>query len=357
MKIAVDARPLSYPANGNGRYLHYMLKYIIPLRKNDSWHLFLNKPIHFEYKDLLELSVTVHYPPFNLPGLLWLNLIIPYQIKTYDLFWGTLAMLPLFYKLRNLPMAMVNFHDLNAFSAQETMAFFNRIQHRMFDRHTIRNADSILCLSKTTGEDILKNFPETHPDKLSIIYPGFLSSKKVKKTKPHTSLQKGFYLCVGTIEPRKNQRLLVEAYQEALSKKADLPPLVLVGRKGWGEDSFFEELLKEKYKGIVYFHQAGEEHLQWCYASAGMFMLPSLHEGFGLPILEAMEHGLPCALSDIPVFREIAPDASFARPDSKEDWVKIFLSRKKLARSKLDRTFWSWEKRARVLSDVMDRFV
>lgn len=353
MKIAIDARPLSYPANGNGRYLHFMLKYIIPLRKNDSWHLFFNKPLHPEYKDLLNLPVTIHYPPVVLPGLLWLNFILPFQIKSFDMFWGTLAMLPLFYRFRNLPVTMVNFHDLNAFSAPQTMTFFNQLQHRLLDGHTIRNADSILCLSKTTGEDIKKHFPGAK--KLHTIYPGFLSSKKVKKIKPLKNLKEGFYLCVGTIEPRKNQRLLIEAYSEALLKNEKLMPLVLIGRKGWGEDILYRDLLDQKYKGIIYLHQASEEHLQWCYAHAGMFMLPSLHEGFGLPILEAMEHGLPCALSDIPVFREIAPGASFARPDRKEDWVRIFLSKKKKVPSRLDRLYWSWEKRAQVLSEVMDQ--
>lgn len=350
MKIGVDARPLAIPGNGNARYLFDMLSGLLPT-KGVSWVLYSHRPVHPDYRPHLErLGAT-----FRLDnswsaktGLLFLNVRIPQWLRedACDVYWGSLSMLP-FFAQRRLPCpSMVNFHDLNAFSAPDTMTWANRWQHRITNGHTLRNANRVLCLSKTTLEDIAGRFPSLK-DRLDLVYPG-VEMKSIRASAPETVRRlKSFFLMVGTIEPRKNQRTVVDAYRAA-SREQKLPPLVIVGRRGWGSDALFEELKAGSIPGIHLLSNASDEELEWCFAHAILYLFPSLHEGFGLPILEAALRKIPMALSDIPVFREAAGKSCFVPPLDRNAWERI-LKNPPRTRLNISKKEWSKASRAAVI--------
>jgi len=135
-----------------------------------------------------------------------------------------------------------------------------------------------------------------------------------------------YVLHVGTLEPRKNLPLLLDAF-EALhtSGEADVPSLVLVGGSGWKSDALKARLAQLERAGWLQLEgYADDDRLADIYRHAEWLALPSLYEGFGLPVVEAMVAGVPLLLSDIPVLREMAGDAAlYASPTDGGAWTEL----------------------------------
>ena len=277
-------------------------------------------------------------------------------------------MLPIHYRRRCRIPAVVNFHDLNSVRAPDTMPLWKRLQHQFFDGRTLQAADRILCLSRTTQADIRAAFPNLPAERLSVVYPGAeLAQGDARQPANIVGTLTGFILCVGTLEPRKNQATLLEAYLAArgASGSRTLPPLVFVGRRGWDENLYRRLNSGELERESVYYQEnVSNEELQWCYRNAAFVTLPSLHEGFGLPVIEAFQLGKPVLLSDIPIFREVGADSRFVETTNLSAWRDALLDYcaridptsglPPLRAPAFDAEFWSHAARARVLSDIMD---
>lgn len=118
-----------------------------------------------------------------------------------------------------------------------------------------------------------------------------------------------YMLMVGTIEPRKNHCFLLDAFEQYL---LDVPVnLVFAGRIGWNMQAFEERLRAHPLLGkrLFFIEKANDETIDYLYKHAFLFVCASIYEGFGLPVLEALGHGLPALVSDTPVFREVGGDA------------------------------------------------
>ena len=300
--IGVDARPLSYGYTGNSRYLIAALKYLVRKDSHFEYRLYSNKEIHPVFLPTLEELKLNLSPIKKFPGILWLNFILPgiLSAENVDIFWGTLQLLPLF----KLPLpTVVNYHDLNFISAPETMSYPNFIQHKLLSSFTLGHADRIFCLSENTKNEISEFKPDI-AEKLTVIYPG---ANRITE-KENDSGTKDFILTISTIEPRKNLRTLIDGYLDVVSHNSEYPyKLVIAGRIGWGEESLVNSLKNGAYsnKGIVFIENPDEGTLAFLLRNCKFFLFPSKHEGFGLPIIEAIVEGKLCITSDIPVFREI----------------------------------------------------
>jgi O-antigen biosynthesis alpha-1,2-rhamnosyltransferase len=117
------------------------------------------------------------------------------------------------------------------------------------------------------------------------------------------------YLMVGTIEPRKNHTYLLQAFEKLWANFPNVP-LCIVGRKGWQSKDFvgMVKTHSQYKKSLHMFHDVSDAELIYCYAHAKALVFPSLVEGFGLPIAEALHKGLPVLASDIPIFREVGQE-------------------------------------------------
>jgi len=356
MKIGIDVRPLAYGITGNSRYLAESLRILLKKRKSDEFFFFSNKQIHPVFNDLLSNNnITLVIEKRMIPGPLYLNFILPSRIRNnkIDRFWGTLQMLPIF-KL-GIP-TYVNYHDLNFVSAKETMAKWNYYQHKFFSPITLRNADRIFCLSQNTSTEISKYFPFAK-DKCTVIYPG-VKKRKFKRT--NGTLPKNFFLTIGTLEPRKNLQRLINAFQKFKEKSPkNRHSLLLLGRKGWGEegDQLYQYLKSDssKKQAIFFLENPSDDILGQAIADCEAFFFPSLHEGFGLPLLEAMIENKRCIASEIPVFKEILQDKNdiYVDPTDTSAWEKSFLTASQFKSNirvpKFSEKNWSWEKTASLL--------
>ena len=130
--------------------------------------------------------------------------------------------------------------------------------------------------------------------------------ERVDATLVRYDLHRGYLLFVGTLQPRKNVAGLLAAYDRLPPRIRAARQLVVVGSYGWGETALAADLRRRTPAGrCVWLEQVDSETLRYLYAGAGAFVFPSLAEGFGLPVLEALGAGLPVVTSDLPSLREI----------------------------------------------------
>ncbi len=133
-----------------------------------------------------------------------------------------------------------------------------------------------------------------------------------------------FGLWVGTLEPRKNLQPLLRAWRLLLRRLPEAPALVLVGRFGWKTETLRHEVEAAQREGwLRHLGYLSDGELAALYRAAAVFVFPSLYEGFGLPVLEALGAGAPVVASDLPVLRELAGDAAvYAPPRDEEIWAR-----------------------------------
>lgn len=137
-----------------------------------------------------------------------------------------------------------------------------------------------------------------------------------------------YALHVGTLEPRKNLSMLIAAWREARRISPAVPPLVLCGGYGWKSEDLRRAVGEGEAGGwVVHLGYVEDTVLASLYSGALLAVSPSLYEGFGLPVVEAMKAGVPVLCSDIPVFREVAADAAlYVAPRNEGAWAEAIVS-------------------------------
>ncbi len=192
-------------------------------------------------------------------------------------------------------------------------------------------ADWVVAISEASRAHYLSVFPHFPEDRIRVIYPCSRfadSSAEGKRPKALDDVPVGgYWLNVGTIEPRKNQRKLVEAYARYLALGGAPMPLVLAGGKGWLMEDFQKHLSELGIDAqIVMTGYVSDEELIWLYRNCYANLYPSLFEGFGLPVLEGMQFGAPTLTSNSTSIPEVAGDAAILlAPEDMEGWAQAML--------------------------------
>jgi O-antigen biosynthesis alpha-1,2-rhamnosyltransferase len=177
-------------------------------------------------------------------------------------------------------------------------------------------ADLLICNSRFTQQcvaDHLAQFPGTFLAPSEVVYLGHDLGPLATGEIRHSRLRSAFaaspasFLCVGTLEPRKNLDTLINAF-ELLWNDGHQVSLILIGREGWLCDDLLVRIRRhgERGKRLFWLNDVGDADLALAYRQASALIFPSVVEGFGLPLVEALSQGLPVVASDIPVFKEIA---------------------------------------------------
>ena len=192
-------------------------------------------------------------------------------------------------------------------------------------------ADWVIAISESSRGHYLRVFPHFPEDRIRVIYPCSRfadSSAKGKRPKALNDIPVGgYWLNVGTIEPRKNQRRLVEAYARYLALGGAPMPLVLAGGRGWLMEDF-QKHLSELGIGaqVVMTGYVSDDELVWLYRNCYANLYPSLFEGFGLPVLEGMQFGAPTLTSNLTSIPEVAGAAAILlAPEDVEVWAQAML--------------------------------
>ncbi len=192
--------------------------------------------------------------------------------------------------------------------------------------HAAKNAAKIITVSNATKEEIVEHL-RVPQEKVVVTYEGVdtqISNKDSKFQIPNSK----FFLYVGNAYPHKNLEKLLQAFQSVKRKALSVKDLklVLVGK----QDYFYKRLEEEVQRmglgrDIIFRHNVTDEELALYYQHALALVIPSLMEGFGLPLLEAMEENCLVVASDIPVFREIAGDIPLYFPPTDVNRLKDML--------------------------------
>ncbi len=208
----------------------------------------------------------------------------------------------------NIPSILV-IHDLCYEEVPEYVSEKNRLYLQKNVPRSIKRSDLVVTISEESKKKIIQ-FYKTPKEKIIITtIPPFTPSGLKKAEKPY---KKDFILFISTLEPRKNVVNLVKAYESSDSDIRDNYSLVLAGGMGWymEEDMKYISDLQSKGLDILTPGYISDKERHNLYCNASIFAFPSHYEGFGMPILEAMHYGIPTVVSDIPVFHEVADDAT-----------------------------------------------
>jgi len=323
LRIGVDIRPFYEPLTGIGWYLYHLLHEI---GKRDDVELYLFGDARVtDYGPVLhaDLPPSAHLCWFDLRGngiisgrwraltaaayVLWMKLI------DADVMFAANYFLP---RLLGAVARrrVVTIHDLTYkrfpdLLQKETLA---NLDYQM--TRELAHADAAICVSESTRQDLL-HFYDIDPSRAITIHSG-LTVPGSDSRLPIPDLPPRYILFVSTIEPRKNLDVLLGAYARLRARGAYDGALVVVGRVGWKAEATRERLRAEGVHHLDYL-PAGQ--LAAVYRGAELFVFPSIYEGFGFPLLEAMAYGVPSIAARSSSLPEIGGDAAlyFEPHDSK----------------------------------------
>lgn len=304
MRIAVDARSLAGARTGVGRTLEGLYDALLRLFPGDSSVFLSPRPVTLPA--LLEGRVEV-VPPARprLPGTLWLQTVAPIEARRAgaDLFHGPLGVLPI---ASPLP-GVATVHDLTPVLFPEWHDRKNVAGFAPLLPSTVRKARALVCVSRSTRDDLLLACPEA-AGKAHVVPNGLVPPPPVTATEP--CRPRPYVLSIGTLEPRKNHLRLVAAMESIWDRRPDFPDLVLAGGDGWGMPRFRDRLRRSRHAGRIDAPGwVSPESSAALLRSARVFAYPSLYEGFGLPVLEAMAEGIPVVASSSSSLPEVVGDA------------------------------------------------
>ena len=194
-------------------------------------------------------------------------------------------------------------------------------------RECAQAADAVIAISHAAVAEVTEHY-RIPAERIRVIPLGVHArwfeppdEELVRETLARHRLQRGYILHVGTLQPRKNLDALVSAYESLPAAVRAERQLVLVGKYGWSAQALVARLERHRQDGrVMWIDYVAADELRALYHGAGSFAYPSLAEGFGLPLLEALATGLPVIASDLPVLREIAGEhAHYVSPHRVDD--------------------------------------
>lgn len=317
MRIAIDARLNAYRRGGIPQYTHALLNALAQVAPDEEF-------VSLQHRDLLRpLAVapnvrrrTVWTPPhhrfeqWSLP--LELLPVRPDVLHCPDF------IAP---RYRRCP-AVVTIHDLAFLRYPEILDTAAQAYYGQIKSSTER-ADGIIAVSEATRQDIAQ-FLDVPIEQIAVIYeaaaPMFtrlpLRHDEVRVLNGTPVVAGTFMLFMSTLEPRKNLPTLLRALRICIDRRPDRPyRLVIAGGRGWRDDAIFttvRDLHLADY--VVFAGPVGQYDLRWLYNACRLYANPSLYEGFGLPLLEAMACGAACLASATSSLPEIGGDAAIYVP-------------------------------------------
>ncbi len=206
-------------------------------------------------------------------------------------------------------------HDLSYVVYPRYHARLNGAYLRVMTPLIARRARAIIAVSEATGQDLIERLGVS-ARRVHVVYSGISplftrrpSDERIAASRQKYGLEEGFILSVGTLEPRKNLSAVLRAYRLLRERLGDAPALALVGGAGWGlsEQQLLGSAQSTRVRRLGY---VPDEDLAALYASCDAFVYPSLYEGWGLPVAEALSLGAPTITSTVSSLPEVAGEAA-----------------------------------------------
>lgn len=333
MKIGFDAKRLFNNFTGLGNYSRFVVSALLESGRDDSFILYTPDAAKRGHPDIQPIvaapQVEIVTPPaifrWTKTSSLWRSFIVGHEPSTteLDVFHGLSQELP-----AGLPAKVkkiVTVHDLIFLRFPQ---LYSRIDARIYTykvAKACRDADVVIAISQQTAQDIM-SFLDVPESKIKVIYQGThpqfamtMPAETLASARHKWRLPTAYILTVGTIEPRKNMLVAIEAL-------AKLPmemriPLVVVGRETAYKHTVADRARELDVADLVIFlHQIPFHDLPAIYQGATLFIYPSLFEGFGIPIVEALQSRVPVVTSTGSCFSEAGGTAAlYADPGNSDD--------------------------------------
>lgn len=318
MKIAIQAADLDAERiDGTRVYILNLLKHFGELDSSSEFLIYHKKKFNPELTPPYFSNYRVIKKPFP---FFWTQSRFAWEIwkDKPDVLWMPMQALP-FWRRKELK-TVVTIHDL---AFKYFLDHFPRKDLRRlnwFSDYAIKKADKIIAVSQSTKKDILKFYPRVKEEKIKVIYHGF-DQEVFQKSVPEKDLEiflrdyglkpKKYILYAGAIQPRKNLETLISAFEIFKTQNASDVKLVLAGEKAWLWEETVKKALRSPFKediimpGKLKFRDLGR-----LMRGAAIFVLPSLYEGFGIPVLEALAAGVPVICSRNSSLPEVGGEAA-----------------------------------------------
>lgn len=312
MHIGIDARTLINPLTGIGRYTYELSKALLDI-SGVKESLYTPAPIEAHLlENLKPANIKSGNARNRFSKMIWSQTQLPKYAfhDRVDLFWGPTHRLPRF--LHSSIARVLTIHDVVWQEAPQTMRSFSRLVEQRLMPEAIDLADLVMADSQSTAEGIKQYFPKA-AHKIRVVHLGVskLPSPSPEFSLTALGLTKPYFLFVGTIEPRKNIERLLQAFSTLPSFYRNQFSLVIAGGKGWGGIDLNRLIDRNGLKDCVrILGYVTDEQLASLYSHARFLVMPSLYEGFGLPLVEAMHYGTPVLTSRSGSMSEIAVDAA-----------------------------------------------
>jgi glycosyltransferase involved in cell wall biosynthesis len=332
--IGVDGTCLQGVRRGVGWYLTHLLEELSHVLEEDKVYVWMNNPTDEERSRVSEnrfVSVSVtHYPSAAL-RLTWNTLGTP----TMESLIGRPADVNFYPNYLAVPQRQgkraLFVHDLTylthpALASPEILKALGPHLERQAEK-----ADLVLTCSDYNRNEMIRRFPNVRQDRIRVVPHGVpdafrapVSAEKKEGALRKWALDRPFFLSVGTLEPRKNLLRLVHAFLLFKQRVEGSHELVLAGPKGWIGEEFMKFIQSPQLSDKVrWLDSVPQEDLPSLYAASQAFLFPSLQEGFGMPLLEAMACGAPVLCSRNGSLPEVAGDSAWMMdPADVAEWSR-----------------------------------
>lgn len=329
MKILIDLTSLADNFSGVERFAMSVTKELQKVRGLELILVFKNS-VHDAFIDKKQNTETIILKGSN--KLFFNQFVLPLKLRKvqadYYLFMAFPA--PFFWFKKN---TVNTIHDVSVWDCPKTNKRHMIAYFRVLFRKAALSKGKILTVSQFSKSRIQK-YLHIPDDRIRVVYSGLSDTFRQFKYDDNMneivyqkySLPNKYILCLSTLEPRKNLRLLLDAYVELIYEGKMEHDLVLAGRRGWMIDSLIDNLKPNISNRIHFTGFIDEEHLPYIYRNADLFVFPSLYEGFGVPPLESLFMGTMVVSSDAASLPEIEGEmALYFHSEDKDDLKRAML--------------------------------
>jgi len=347
---------------GSGQYAFKVISYLLKIDPKNTYHIYLKEEPRAEFPKNKNTKFFVFGPQ-----KLWTQFALPLKLflrPRPDVFFS-----PSHYAPRFSPIpTVITIFDLSYVHFPELFRKSDLYQLQNWTAYSVKKAKAILTISQSSKNDIIK-YCRIDPKKVFVTYPGYDrecfkpvgDEGKINNIKKKYKIEGNYISYLGTIQPRKNLVRLVDAFYLVLKDFPNLK-LVISGKRGWLYDEFFKKI--QDKKEIIYTDYVAKEDLPALFSGAKAFVLPSLYEGFGIPVLDAMACGCPVVVSNISSLPEVVGEAGILVDPGNVENIAISIKRvlnlgdnerKTLIEKGLKQAQkFSWEKCARETLQVLE---
>jgi glycosyltransferase involved in cell wall biosynthesis len=361
--IVINATQIHQAHSGVGVYTYKVIEKLIEKLPGGviftQWNIFRREQKNWKI-------IEVKHIRRGLIRWIWIQFVFLSKLRKNEILYCPYSEAPITKKVRSV----ITVHDLIPLNFPKQHSYKLKYYYKYFLPRTLKRAGRIISISETTRKDIIKYFPNIDENKITVIYNGYDSNNfntdidagKAKIFREKYGI-KDYLLYVGRLSKMKNVLCLIKAFYSIADKIQH--SLVIIGRD---ESNLIKDAMvyaeRNNYdpNRMKFIEFMDEKELSTAYKGARLLVIPSLGEGFGMPVIEAMACGVPVIISDIPSLKEITSDCAtkfnpFSHTELSEKIMKL-LSDEKLWNTKrykgLERARdFSWDKTAGQIYNVI----